>query len=156
MTDWTQIILVFVSPMAAALGLWIGRKLNKTELDKALVEIQKLREELKQMNSATVNQELDNVRKSVSILMTDIVEPLKKQLSDLRKEVGGLRRAVEKSKSCKYLSDCPVVRGLQDLERNDPDDGERGNNPVDEKSRKIRKPRDDLHTESDIRGPADN
>lgn len=156
MTDWTQIILVFITPFAAAFGVWFGRKLNRTELDKALIEIEKLREELKQMNSTTVNQELDNVRKSVSILMSDIVEPLKKQLSDLRKEVGGLRRAVEKSKTCKYLSDCPVVRGLQDLERNGNDGGECGDCQADEQPRKNRKARDNIRAEPDIRDTADS
>lgn len=57
MTDWTQIIFgIHHTVCCGARGVVQERKLNRTELDKALIEIEKLREELKQMNSTTVNQ----------------------------------------------------------------------------------------------------
>ncbi len=57
--------------------------------------------------------ELENEQKAAEILMTHIVEPLKKELNALRKDVRKLQRAVDRVKTCPHSADCPVYSELQ-------------------------------------------
>lgn len=58
-----------------------------------------------------------DVRPPERYLMDEIVEPLKQEINAIRKELGKLRRAVEKSNSCRFATNCPVRDELQKPEK---------------------------------------
>lgn len=62
--------------------------------------------------------EIDNNQKLLSNFQSFIVEPLKKEVNALRKDVRRLNRAVDKIPACPHAAQCPVSRQLQ----NDTDD----------------------------------
>ena len=74
-----------------------------TDRRKYIQEVEKLKAEVRDAQVNTRGSELDNVQKAMQILMDEIVEPLKQEINAIRKELGKLRRAVEKSKSPKRL-----------------------------------------------------
>lgn len=80
---------------------------------KYIQEVEKLKAEVQAAQVNTRGSELDNVQKAMQILMNDIVEPLKEEINAIRKELGKLRRAVEKSNNCRFASNCPVRDELQ-------------------------------------------
>lgn len=64
---------------------------------------------------------LDNAEHATTILINNIVEPLRIELNDTRRdlqqtkrEMARFRRAIEKATACHYADDCPVIRGLHD------------------------------------------
>lgn len=57
--------------------------------------------------------EIDNSQKLLSNFQQFIVEPLKKEVNALRKDVCRLNRAVEKIPACPHAAQCPVSRELQ-------------------------------------------
>lgn len=83
-----------------------------------IVTIVTLKSQRRKANAEARNKELENEEKSAEILLTHIVEPLKKEINALRKEIRKLSNAVSKTKNCKFVDDCPVVGELQ----NHPDD----------------------------------
>lgn len=79
---------------------------------------------------------IDNAERATRILIENIVEPLKKELSETReelrstkeefgetkrefgatkREMARLRKAVESANSCRFSVDCPVLFKLRDL-----------------------------------------
>ena len=54
-----------------------------------------------------------------AILMEEVVEPLKKEINAIRREMARLRKAVEKVSVCPHSADCPVRRELQGSEERD-------------------------------------
>ena len=64
---------------------------------KYIQEVEKLKADVQAAQVNTRGSELDNVQKAMQILMDQIVEPLKQEINAIRKELGKLRRAVEKS-----------------------------------------------------------
>ena len=99
--------------VAGPLGAWIGSKLQGA---KYKTEIDSLRAEVQNKLAGVKNNELDNVRKANDILVESIVQPLKKEINSLRRDVDKFRKAVEKIPSCSYADNCPVSRQLQKLE----------------------------------------
>lgn len=62
---------------------------------------------------------IDNAEHATRILIENIVEPLKKELNETRKdlqatkrEMARLRKAVNDANSCRHHDDCPVLDGL--------------------------------------------
>lgn len=80
---------------------------------KYIQEVEKLKAEVQAAQVNTRGSELDNVQKAMQILMDQIVEPLKQEINAIRKELGKLRRAVEKSNTCRFTANCPVRSELQ-------------------------------------------
>lgn len=72
---------------------------------------------------------IDNAEHATRILIENIVEPLKKELSETReelretkkefgstkREMARFRKAVESANGCKFRVDCPVLSKLRDL-----------------------------------------
>ena len=58
--------------------------------------------------------EIDNNKKLIDGFNEYIVEPLKKEVNGLRKDVRRLNRAIEKINDCPHAGTCPVRRELQD------------------------------------------
>lgn len=75
-----------------------------------------------------VKLRLDNTEQATQILMENIVEPLKKEINGIRKEVCRLRKALEKATGCRYGDDCPVIGELRKQEANATRDEDRDSN----------------------------
>lgn len=83
---------------------------------------------------------IDNAEHATRILIENIVEPLKKELNETRKdlqatkrEMARLRKAVNDANSCRHHDDCPVLDGLRrseatanDPEQHHPGDSDKG------------------------------
>ncbi len=57
---------------------------------------------------------LDNDKKVSEMVNEYFVEPLKKDITSLRRQVSRLTRAIEKIPSCPHSADCPVKNALDD------------------------------------------
>ena len=53
--------------------------------------------------------QLDNVEQATDILIKNIVEPLKKEIYAIRREVYRLRKALEMANGCDMRDSCPVL-----------------------------------------------
>lgn len=106
--EYTRLFCGILTAILAAGGfkMYIDRR-------KYLQEVEKLKAEVRASQVNTRGSELDNVQKAMRILMDEIVEPLKQEINAIRKELGKLRRAVEKANSCRFTADCPVRGELQ-------------------------------------------
>ena len=80
---------------------------------------------------------IDNTEHAKRILIDNIVEPLKKELSATRREMARLRKAIDGANDCLHRADCPVLHELRELPKTGPelDDGE---NRVRRGQRKVR------------------
>ena len=85
-----------------------------------------LRARVRKVESEAVALDLQNSRSATEILIRNIVEPLKKELSETRKEfvdtkreMQRLRRAIRSANVCEYHQQCPVLHQL----RKSPKDG---------------------------------
>ena len=109
----TILMPFLTATVAGPLGAWLGARLQSA---KYKTEIDSLRAEVQNKLAGVKNSELDNVRKANDILVESIVQPLKKEINSLRRDVDKFRKAVEKIPSCSYADTCPVSRQLQKLE----------------------------------------
>lgn len=104
-----EIITIIISALSAAIaapiGAWVGRKLER---DKYRIELDKLRAEMKDKLAEVKSHELENVRKAADILMESIVPPLKAEISNLRNDVQRLNKALERIWGCPHIDRCPV------------------------------------------------
>ncbi len=104
-----EIITIIISALSAAIaapvGAWVGRKLER---DKYRIELDKLRAEMKDKLAEVKSHELENVRKAADILMESIVPPLKAEISNLRNDVQRLNTALERIWGCPHIDRCPV------------------------------------------------
>ena len=148
-----EIITIIISALSAAIaapvGAWVGRKLER---DKYRIELDRLRAEMKDKLAEVKSHELENVRKAADILMESIVPPLKAEITNLRNDVKRLNTALERIWGCRHIDHCPVkyelllapqggerepdgdggagrdespeVRGAHPRQRGDPDDGD--------------------------------
>lgn len=80
---------------------------------------------------------IDNAEHATRILIENIVEPLKKELSETReelretkkefgstkREMARFRKAVESANGCKFRVDCPVLSRLRDIPKGEPGHG---------------------------------
>ena len=76
-------------------------------------EVNRLRAEVEALKTGNRADELENIRKASAILMEQIVEPLRGELEDVRKDMAQLRRAVDRMGDCEHYSRCPVRAELQ-------------------------------------------
>ena len=58
--------------------------------------------------------EIDNDKNIMQNFLEYIVEPLKKEVNGLRKDVRKFTRAIEKINDCPHAGNCPVRNELQD------------------------------------------
>ena len=83
-------------------------------LASALVALFTIRSKIKKIRAETESLNLDNSEKATEILMNNIVEPLKEELYETRKEMALLRDAIRDAKHCRYALDCPVLHRLRE------------------------------------------
>lgn len=112
--EFSQNILPFITAIVTVpLSSWLTAVLMRK---KYTAEVDQLRAQITATQTNTKGDELSNVREGISILMSEIVEPLKKELNAVRRELTRFRRALEKSKDCKHYDMCPVRFELQNFE----------------------------------------
>ena len=105
-----EIISIIAAIVTAPFSSWLTAKLLRKKYE-AEVEASK---------AETRGDELENVKNGMSILMEQVVEPLKKEINAIRKELARLRRAVEKVNNCPHVAACPVRIELQRAEECEP------------------------------------
>ena len=77
-----------------------------------LVTIVTLRSQKAKAEEEAKGLALDNDKKVSEMVNEYFVEPLKKGITSLRKQVSRLSRAIEKIPSCPHSADCPVKDSL--------------------------------------------
>ena len=99
--------------------------------------VRKAKAEAEKAKADAETVRIDNTEHATRILIENIVEPLKKELSATRREMARLRKAIDGANDCLHRADCPVLHELRELPKTDPelDDGE---NRVRRGQRKIR------------------
>lgn len=114
-----NIILPLVAAIVTApVASWLTSHLQKREYEE---KIRQLHAEVDKIKSDVKSSELDNVRKASGILMDQIVEPLKKEMTRLRYEVNRFRKALDEYVRCPHADACPVHHKLRELEKGDSD-----------------------------------
>ena len=90
-----------------------------------LVSIVTLRSTKKKSNAEALQAEMELGKSYVEEYSKNIVEPLKEKVTELGKDINGLKRelarlrkAINKTNSCQWIDSCPVVRELQNGEAN--------------------------------------
>jgi hypothetical protein len=73
-----------------------------------LVTLATLRSQQEKAKEEVKSIALDNDKKVSDMVNEYFVEPLKKDIASLRKQVSRLTRAIEKIPSCPHSADCPV------------------------------------------------
>ena len=99
--------------------------------------VRKAKAEAEKAKADAETVRIDNTEHATRILIENIVEPLKKELSATRREMARLRKAIDGANDCLHRADCPVLYELRELPKTDPelDDGE---NRVRRGQRKVR------------------
>ena len=111
-----EIISLVAAIITAPLSSWLTAKLLRKKYD---AEVDGLRAQVEASKADTRGDELANVKEAMSILMEQVVEPLKKEINAIRKELARLRRAVEKASRCPFADHadaCPVLYELRRAE----------------------------------------
>lgn len=134
----TQVILAIIAIIAVPITSWITSKLLKAEYK---TKIDKLTAEVEGLKNANNTVNLENTQKLIDLIMTSVVEPLKKELEEtralyqktikevveplkkelnaVRKELSKFRLAVERIPECSFSDNCPVKRELRKQEADD-------------------------------------
>lgn len=106
----------------------IGVVTLKATLTKANAEAEHAKADAEKARAEAEGMRIDNAGHAAQVIVENIVEPLKTELSETRKELlevkkefgstkremARLRRAVEVANSCRYSDDCPVLSKLRD------------------------------------------
>lgn len=129
-----------MATIAAIITLRSTVRKAKAEAEKALAEAEAVR--------------IDNTEKATRVLIENIVEPLREELNETRKEIvanrretARLRKAIDSANSCRYSDSCPVLERMR-VEQKKRDSGERQSGIFDssrcgqrgERKRKLAKP----------------
>ena len=105
--ETSEIISLLFGVLSAPVGLWIQSLLLRKKYN---AEIESLRAQVEASKTDTRGDELENVKNGMSILMEQVVEPLKKEINAIRKELARLRRAVEKANRCPFADHADACR----------------------------------------------
>ena len=114
--NWSEILnLIFGTGLLATI---IGLLSIRSKLRQAVAEADKA-----MADADTVK--ITNTEQATRILIQNIVEPLKRELNETRKELNALKRevarfrkAVDSANSCRYSDDCPVLERMRDAQDN--------------------------------------
>lgn len=87
--------------------------LNVLFVSGGIVTLVTLKPTLKKTKEQAKSVELDNDEKAAQIVMGYVVEPLKKEISALRRDVRKLNRAIDKIAYCPHAGECPVKQQLK-------------------------------------------
>lgn len=87
--------------------------LNVLFVSGGIVTLVTLKPTLKKTKEQAKSVELDNDEKAAQIVMGYVVEPLKKEINALRRDVRKLNRAIDKIADCPHAGECPVKQQLK-------------------------------------------
>jgi hypothetical protein len=93
-------IFTYVAPVLTGVAGWLGGRRKKAA-------------EEKKAEAEARSAEIDNEEKAAKIMMDYVVEPLKKEMTAMRREMAKFRRAIERIKDCQYSDNCPVREELK-------------------------------------------
>ena len=82
--ETSEIISLLFGVVSAPVGLWIQSLLLRKKYN---TELESLRAQVEASKTDTRGDELENVKNGMSILMEQVVEPLKKEINAIRKEL---------------------------------------------------------------------
>ena len=120
-TELLNIILPLIAAIVTApVASWLTSRLQTREYEE---KIRQLHAEVEKVKSEVKSNELENVRKASNMLMEQIVEPLRKEMTRLRNEVNRFRKALEDIPRCPHADECPVQFKLRELEKSDTEHG---------------------------------
>ena len=102
------------------LALLVGVMTMKATVREANAKAEQAKAEAEKAKAEAESVRIDNAEHATRILIENIVEPLKKELNETRKdlqatkrEMARLRKAINDAKSCRLHDDCPVLDGLR-------------------------------------------
>lgn len=105
---------------------------------KLVADVRRSRAETAKAQAQAESVRLDNTEHATRILMDNIVQPLKDEFNETKKELARntremarLRKAIDGANSCDYRSACPVLDRLREHPKGEPfaDAGSRGAQP---------------------------
>lgn len=98
-------------------GSLVGALISIVTIRSAL---KKARAEAEKALAESDTVKITNTEQATRILVENIVNPLKEELNETRKELGSLKRevarfrkAVDSANSCRYNDDCPVLERMR-------------------------------------------
>lgn len=83
--------------------------------------VRRARAEAEKAKADAETVHIDNAEHATRILIDNIVEPLKKELSATRREMARLRKAIDGANDCQHRAVCPVLHELRELPKPDAD-----------------------------------
>lgn len=86
-----------------------------------IVTLVTLKSTKKKAEEAVKSMELDNSKKLLDSFNEYIVEPLKKEVNGLRKDIKMLNKAIDRIQDCPHAANCPVRIELQNSENSEDD-----------------------------------
>ena len=92
--ELSEIISLVAAIISAPLSAWLTAVLLRRKYD---AEVDGLRAQVEASKTDTRGDELDNVKKAMAILMEQVVEPLKKEIYAIRKELERFAGLLKKS-----------------------------------------------------------
>ena len=108
--------------------------------------LKKARAEAEKALAESDTVKITNTEQATRILIQNIVEPLKEELNETRKdlnatkrEMARLRKAIDDANSCRYSAECPVLERMRRTSK-DRDGGQRGAGVRDRQHRQRRSP----------------
>lgn len=111
----TEIILALVAIIATPITGWLTAKTAKA---KYAAELDKMRAEVKQMQSDVRSRELDNDKKAINMIMELVVEPLRRDMKLLQDKLDLFTYAIERIPTCPHADNCPVEYELRHAKEN--------------------------------------
>lgn len=112
--DIATLIPIITAISVAPLSSWLTTLLMRRKYD---AEVNQLKAKITSTKTDVRGKELDNVRKAMDILMTEVVEPLKVEINGIRREISNLRTAIKQINNCPHAAVCPVRDKLQEQAR---------------------------------------
>ncbi|MFI3322094.1 MAG: hypothetical protein R3Y50_06170 [Rikenellaceae bacterium] len=109
----TPFLPLLTAIVTVPLSSWLTANLLRKKYD---TEVEQLRAQVAAQKTDTKGDELKNVREGMSILMDEVVEPLKKELNAIRREMARFRKAFKEGNNCKHFALCPILHELQRTE----------------------------------------
>ena len=112
------------------LATLVGLLTLKSSVKRALADADHARGDAERACAEAETVHITNAEQATRILIENIVEPLKKELHETRRdlnstkrEMARLRKAIDDANRCDYRDDCPVLHRLR-REKDDVGDGE--------------------------------
>lgn len=105
--DWFNVVSIVLNALLTG-GLIVTIVTLKAVRRKAMSEADKAAVDVTQSKEDVECTKINNDEKASKVLMEYIVEPLKKELSYMRRDVRQLTRAIERANECDYKEQCPV------------------------------------------------